>query len=183
MNIRYLTILLTLFPFTSIFGQLESQSDDQSIGAYEIIYEADKDGNRISGSLEDLVTSVQNGNPIRVGWVLKLKPQKEEAFDMQHWTDAGFITTLRGHVFAQINGIFQQGPEIKFPPGVSLGTDIPNSWVAIIGTTGVMNQKFLKTKDMVDALKKFYTDEEINEYFKKQETTKVPTKWAVLKSN
>lgn len=170
-----ITILICITFFTEAYSQTVESSN-----AYQIIYEADKEGNRISGSLEDLVEYVQNGNPIRVGWMLKLKPPKEEAFEMHHWTDAGFITTLRGHVFVQIRGIFEQGPMISTPPGVLLVSDTPNSWVGIIGTTGVLNQKFKRNDEMVKMLKKTMTDEQIDKFFKKQETSKVITKWAVL---
>lgn len=171
------TILLSFSLAICLLSPAFAQSESN---AYKIIYEADKDGNVLAGSLEELLNYVQNGNPIRVGWVLNMKPPNSEVLEMQHWTDAGFVTTLDGHVFAQIRGIFQQGPSISKPPGVFLAMEDPNSWVAIIGTTGVMRQKFKRGGDMVAMLKETMSDEEVEEFFKKQEMMKVRTKWAVL---
>lgn len=167
--------LLYIFAAFCLPYQLFSQDNP-----YKIIYEADKDGNAISGSLSDLLDYVQNGNPVRVGWVLMMQTPNSEVIEMQHWTDAGFITTLDGHVFAQIEGIFQQGPGIMKPPSVFLTSEDSNSWVAILGTTGVMRQKFKRSSEMVEMLKKTMNDQEIEEFFKEQETLHVHTKWAVL---
>lgn len=149
--------------------------------SYSIIYEADREGKAIKGSLEQLMSHVQNGNPIRVGWVLKFKnPKDDSTIEMQHWTDAGFITTLNGHVFAQIKPIYQQGPSISNPPGVFLVSDKANGWVAVIGTTGVMKQKYTRDKEMVKMLKQTgLTDKEVEKELKKMETMKVHTIWAV----
>ncbi len=139
--------------------------------AYTIIYEADREGNRISGSLSDLIELVDNGNPVRVGWELVQK-WPDTTTVMRHWTDGGFVTTLRGHVFAQIRGIFGQGfAHISSPPGIFLSTDIPNSWVAVIGTDGNLVSKFQKQEWM---------NEIPEEELKKMEKMKVKTMWAVM---
>lgn len=159
----------------------------QNNNNYSIIYEANSKGEVINGNLDLLVQYVQNGNPVRVGWVLEFKnpdPNSDEIIEMQHWADAGFITTLKGHVFAQISSIYQQGPAISSPPGVFLVNDQPNGWVAILGTTGVMKQKYTRDPALLDLLKKSgLTDEEINTRLQEQETMNVHTKWAVLNKN
>lgn len=177
-NTKNLIMFMFLFIGTICYAQKNS--------AYKVIYEADQNGKAISGSLEKLTKYVQNGNPIRVGWTLRFKNPAggDEILEMQHWTDAGFITTLKGHVFAQVKGIFQQGPMIADPPGVDLVDARANSWVGIIGTTGVMRQKFAESEIMTKMYKDMgYSDEKIKEEFKKQETMKVNTKWAVLVSD
>ncbi|PQJ79098.1 hypothetical protein [Polaribacter porphyrae] len=128
----------------------------QKNNACKVIYEADKNGKTVSGNLAKLKEYVQNGNPIRVGWSLKFPNplKKNEIIEMEHWTDAGFVTTLQGHVFVQVKSIFQQGSMIANPPGVSLVDDRANSWVGIIGTTGVMRQKFAES----EKLTKMYKD-------------------------
>jgi hypothetical protein len=153
--------------------------------SYSIIYEADREGKEIKGSLEQLMNHVQNGNPIRVGWVLKFKnPKDDSTIEMQHWADAGFITTLNGHIFAQIKSIYQQGPALTNPPAVFLVNDKANGWVAIIGTTGVMKQKYMRDEEMTKMMKESgMTEKEIEERLKKMETMKVHTKWAVQKVN
>lgn len=172
------TFLLLLFiSFSSFY------TNAQTSNTYKIIYEADREGKKIAGDLEELMSHVQNGNPIRVGWVLKFKDPKGGAdIEMQHWTDAGFITTLRGHVFAQINSIYQQGPFVGNPPGVFLVSNKANGWVAIIGTTGLMRQKYMRDESMIDMMKKSgMTEDEVNKQLKDMEKMKVHTKWAIQK--
>ena len=99
---------------------------------------------------------------------------------MQHWADAGFITTIRGHVFAQIKSIYQQGPSMTDPPGVFLVNDKANGWVAIIGTTGIMKQKYKRDMEMINLMKKSgMTDKQVQDELKKMETMNVYTKWAI----
>lgn len=144
----------------------------QQQGLYKVVYEADKEGNRISGSLEDLITYVDSGNPVRVGWELVQKWPNDSTTTMRHWTDGGFVTSTRGQVFAQIRGIFGQGfAHISGPPGIFLFSKTPNSWVAVIGTDGNMRAKFEISEDMKD----FPT-----ETIKSMENSKVKTMWSVM---
>jgi len=163
--------LMFVFGLSTLHGQ----------NNYKIIYEADRDGKAIEGNLQQLLDHVQNGNPIRVGWVLAFEhPETKERIEMQHWTDAGFITTLNGHVFAQIGSIYQQGPGLSDPPAVFLVDGKPHGWVAIIGSTGVMRQKYTRDESMVAAMKENgLTEEEVEQELKKMETMNVRTKWAV----
>ena len=101
---------------------------------------------------------------------------------MQHWADAGFITTLNNHVFVQIKSIYQQGPSLSDPPGVFLVSDKANGWVAILGTTGVMKQKYTRDEKMVAMMKQSgLSEEDIDKELKDMETMQVHTKWAVMK--
>lgn len=147
----------------------------QNNGLFKVVYEADREGKRISGSLEDLVGYVKSGNPIRVGW--------EFGKRLEHWTDAGFLTILKGHVFGQVSSIYGQGtsaPNIEVPFVQFISAE-PDGWVAVIGTTGVMRQKFKTDQKMLDVYKEMgLNDEEVQEQLKKQETSKVVTRWAVM---
>ncbi|OEK01933.1 hypothetical protein BFP97_10575 [Roseivirga sp. 4D4] len=149
---------------------------------YKVVYEADREGNRISGSLEELNDYVRNGNPIRVGWELGKRDSTGRA-RLEHWTDAGFITILKGHVFAQITSIYGQGsshPSIEVP-FVQMMNGEPDGWVAIIGTTGEMRQKFKTDQATLDAYREMgLNDEQIAEQLKAQEKMKVRTMWAVM---
>lgn len=166
MKTRYFLVLLLMLSFSELgYTQVNTS------GAYEIVYEADPEGNAISGDRNQLLEYVQNGNPIRVGWTLKFKnPQTGKDASLQHWADAGFLTVINNHVFAQISSIYQQGPAFSDPPGVFLVNNKPDGWVAIIGTTGVMRQKF----NPVDA-------NIPEDMIKEMETMKVTTHWAVMK--
>ena len=156
-------------------------SFSQTPNTYKVIYSADSDGMVISGSTEELITAVNEGNPLRVGWDVQIRT-KDSIYQMTHWTDAGFITLLEGHVFAQIKSIYGQGP--KFPKegeiaAVMLSNDEPDGWVAIIGTTGVMRQKFKRDEEMIVYLSKTMNEKEIAAFLKENEVQKVATKWAV----
>lgn len=151
--------------------------------SYTIVCEIDKKGKVVKGNLKALSSYVQEGNPIRVGWVLKFKdPRDGNVIEMQHWADAGFITTIKGHVFAQIKSIYQQGPSMSDPPGVFLVSNKANGWVAIIGTTGIMKQKYTRDEEMIKMMKETgMTDKQVENELKKMETMNVYTKWAVQK--
>ncbi len=144
----------------------------QDSGLYKVVYEADKNGKRISGSLEDLIAYVDSGNPVRVGWELVQKWPNDSTTTMRHWTDGGFVTSTRGQVFAQIRGIFGQGfAHIDSPPGIFLFSKTPNSWVAVIGTDGNMRAKFEISEDMKELPE---------EVLKSMENSKVKTMWSVM---
>ena len=162
--------LLIALGILALFSSTRSVAQNEK-SQYEIIYSADRDGNKLSGSLEKLMAIVDNGNPVRVGWELVQK-WPDTTTVMRHWTDGGFVTTTRGHVFAQIRGIFGQGfAHISSPPGIFLSTDIPNSWVAVVGTDGSLVSKFQKQEWM---------NEIPEEELKKMEKMKVKTMWAVM---
>ncbi len=94
---------------------------------YEVVYEADKEGKKVAGSLEKLNEHVKAGTPIRIGWVLKfVHPLTSEPTEMEHWADASFITLLDGHVFTQVQSIYEQGPSFDSPPSIYLTTGKPN---------------------------------------------------------
>lgn len=160
---------------------LLAQAND---GAYKVVYEADKDGNRISGSLEELHRYINQGNSVRVGWELTFR-FPDSTMMLTHWSDAGFISTWGGHVFAQIPSIYGQGPsgpEKGVGPSIFLSNAEPHGWTAIIGTTGVMRQKFKVNEEEVERLKNDfdYTDEQVAEFYKQREERAVKTFWSVL---
>lgn len=160
---KTLAILLFMIISLAAIGQRRS--------LYKVVYEADREGVRQSGNLDSLLAYVNNGNPIRIGWELVQK-WPDTTTVMTHWTDAGFITTLRGHVFTQIRGIFGQGfAHIDGPPAIFLNSNTPNAWVAVIGTDGMMRSKFHIDEWMADIPK---------EELRKMEKTKVKTMWAVM---
>ena len=150
--------------------------------SYEVVYHADQEGKAMSGSLEELITHINNGNPIRVGWELSFLDSKtKEKRTLIHWADAGFVSVWGGHVFAQVRPIFQQGPGLELPPSIFLSNDKPNGWVAILSTTGTMRQKYASDPEMLAYLEKSMTKEEALKVLKEQETMNVITKWASIK--
>lgn len=162
-------LLITVGSLVLISANGRAQND----GLYTVVYQADRNGDTQSGDLSDLLAYVQQGNPIRIGYELVASFQ-DSTWVITHWADAGFITILGGHVFAQISGINSQGTSFdKSQPGVFLTNDGPNSWVAIIGTEGTLRSKFPIAEWM-----KGIPEEEI----KAMEKMKVKTYWAVMKT-
>ncbi|KAA1245276.1 hypothetical protein [Aquimarina sp. RZ0] len=144
---------------------------------YSIIYEADANGKLISGNINDLKTVVQNGNPIRVGWVLKLQNEKGEIKELEHWTDTKFLTIIDDNIYAQIHSIYQQMTDFNNPEGALKFLDNqPDGWVAIISTSGIMRQKYADILKWTEGMSK----EEISEMVKEMETSRVRTKWATI---
>ncbi len=160
-----ITFLIALLPM-----MLLSQNN------YQIIYEADSDGQVISGNIEDLLKAVQNGNPVRVGWTLEIQNSEGELKKLEHWTDTKFLTILDNNVYAQINSIYEQMTDFADPKGaMRFVNNQPDGWVAIISTSGIMRQKY---RDILNGTEGM-TQEEIDKMIKYLETSKVNTKWAV----
>jgi hypothetical protein len=145
---------------------------------YQIIYEADANGKVISGNIGELLQAVQNGNPIRVGWTLKIQNGEGELKELEHWTDTKFLTIFDNMVYAQINSIYEQMTNFKDAKGaMRFVNNQPDGWVALISTSGIMRQKYRDVLAGTEGM----SQEEIDKMIKYLETTKVNTKWAVSK--
>ena len=176
---KKITVLILALMILSLYTYGQNNSRNQ--GLYKVVYEADREGKTISGNLENLLSYVRAGNPIRVGW--ELGQSGPNRILLEHWTDAGFLTIHKGHLFAQINSIYAQGPSAPSVerPSVMMPNAEPNGWVSIIGTTGSMRAKFKIDQKMVNAFKEMgMSDSEIEKQMKDREKSKVKTKWAVM---
>ncbi|WP_346881338.1 hypothetical protein [uncultured Algibacter sp.] len=168
MKANRLILLLVLLPLLSL-GQ----------NNFSVVYEADENGKTISGNLDTLRESIQHGNPVRVGWLIKLQNFDKKVYTIEHWADAGFLTIVNKHVYAQLKPIYEQGINFETQESaVFLIDGKPNGWVSVISTSGVMKQKF---RDILQGTEGM-TKEEIDDMVKSLETTRVATKWAVQKS-
>jgi len=106
---------------------------------YQIVVSTDFEGKVLSGSIDSLIQEIRKGKPVRVGWQLDFNKDHEPDFD--HWVDAGFITILGGHVFAQIETIYAQGPNIKTPQVEIF--PVSDQWTAVLGTNGKLLNRFI----------------------------------------
>ena len=179
-NLKIIFLLISLSQLGLVYAQKQSLKSK-----YQIVYEADKNGKAISGDLNKLIDYAQSGAPVRVGWVLEFKlPNEDKSNQFEHWADAGFITILNGHLFAQINPIAQQGPKFSIPPSINFIDGKPNGWLAIIGTTGVLEQRFsendLRERMVAFMRKSGATEKQIEERLKSMNRDQVKTKWAVF---
>jgi len=78
------------------------------------------------------------------------------------------LTIFKGHLFAQIESIFEQAPAPMTPPQVMLVDSKPDGWVGVIGTTGILRSNY-----------KGPSEKPIMEIMELTES-RVRTKWAVL---
>jgi len=115
-----------------------------SLGAqeYEMVLQTDFDGSVTLGSKEELISSIQKGNRVRVGWQLDFND--DQVPDLEHWVDATFITILGGEVFTQIEAIYAQGPNLEIPQ-IQIFPD-NTKWTAVIGTNGLLLNRFIQNE-------------------------------------
>lgn len=102
----------------------------------KIVLKTDFQGTIIQGSIEDLISKIQEGHTLRLGWSLDFN--NDNTPDIEHWVEAEFITIMNGHVYNQVKTIHQQ---IPLPANVDLSSN-GNTWQAIISTKGVMQHQY-----------------------------------------
>ena len=158
---------------------------------YDMVLQTDFDGSVTQGSKEELISSIQKGNPVRVGWQLDF--DDDQVPDLEHWVDATFITILGGEVFTQIEAIYAQGPNLEIPQ-IQI---FPNNtkWTAVLGTNGLLLNRFIQNEADIPALVfddslNLSTDEKNQmreqeqlrlKTMKQVNTWHVSTSWAVLR--
>jgi len=105
----------------------------------QILLKTDFDGKVTDGSLKTLIENIKKGESIRIGWCLDFNEDKVP--DLEHWTDAEFLSILNGHVFNQIPPIYAQVPMAEIPQ-VEISNS-PLQWTAIIGTNGKLKSRYI----------------------------------------
>ncbi len=162
-----LVLILLLFSISFVSAQ-------QS----KIVLKTNFQGDITQGSIEDLISKIQEGHTLRLGWSLDF--DNDNIPDLEHWVEAEFITIMNGHVYNQIKTIHQQMP---LPANVELSSN-GNTWQAIISTKGVMQHQYsfetppqiggVNGKEISEAQQK-----EILENLLKIQEDKVATVWAL----
>lgn len=137
-----------------------------------IVLKTNVNGEISFGSIESLITHIQNGKSIRVGWQHDLN--KDSIPDLEHWIDADFISILNGHVFNQIKPIYRQLPKMQIPQVQIIESTM--KWTGIIGTNGNLISRYIIPEiELIE-------DENIYNSMKKQTAIKVRTVstiWAI----
>ncbi len=124
---RNILVIIVLIPFF----QLETFS--------QVLVKTNIEGEVIEGSIESLISAIQEGSKIRVGWSMDLN--KDGDPDLEHWIDANFISILGGHVFNQIDPIFRQIPKLNIPQVQIKESDM--QWTGIIGTNSKLIHRYI----------------------------------------
>ena len=162
MKIRLILILLILGIWSNpILSQKEN-----------IVLKTDLNGEVIFGSVENLITHIQNGESIRIGWQHDLN--KDSIPDLEHWIDANFISILNGQVFNQIEPIYRQLPKMQIPQVQIIESTM--KWTGVIGTNGKLISRYIIPE--IESIE----DENIYNSMKKQTAIKertVSTIWAI----
>ncbi len=141
----------------------------------------DSEGEVISGSIEKLISKIQDGHKVRVGWTMD--SNRDGEIDLEHWIDAEFISIIGGHVFTQIQAIYRQVPK-QDPAQIDI---IPSDlkWTGVVGTNGLLRNRYIFSAEI-----EYETDENgqpimteaVEKALQKREvrTWKVATTWVVL---
>lgn len=105
--------ILTAFVFLTLtLVVLPTRGYSQDPGKWELVYENDASGNRVSGDISALISAVRNGMEVRVGW--ESERRGEKPLWVEHIAEASFLTIMSGEiVFAQIHGILGQTPDFS----------------------------------------------------------------------
>lgn len=125
----------------SILWTISSYSQNENL-----LLSTDLEGNITEGSIGKLIQEIQKGSPLRVGW--KMDFDKDSIPDIEHWIDAEFISILGGHVFNQIQPIYQQLPVSEIPQIEILESAM--LWTGVIGTNGLLKHRFIYDADKSD---------------------------------
>jgi hypothetical protein len=127
--------LIAAFVFVCL--ALPVRAQENACGAGHLVT-IEPDGSASRGSKERLRRAVENGVPVRVGWILD--SNADGVPELTHWTDAGFLTGFEGEVFAQIDDIQRQMPargqaRVLMPPG-------RQRWTGLVSTNGRLEGHF-----------------------------------------
>lgn len=159
---RYYTFVLFVLLSSSIFAQNQ-----------KIVFETNLSGEVVSGSLDTLIQLINQGHTVRIGWGMDF--DKDGIPNVEHWTDAEFITIMGGHVFNQVQDIYYQQPLEKIPQINIQPSDM--QWMAIIGTNSKMIHRFI-----VPGIRDTQDEKLIEQIIRMNavQESVVSTKWAVV---
>ncbi len=96
-------------------------------------------GEVITGFIERLITTIQEGKAIRIGWQFDF--DDDGAPNLEHWIDANFLSILNGHVFNQIEPIYGQLPMEEIPQIQIKASKL--KWTAVIGSNGKLMSRYI----------------------------------------
>ena len=124
-------ILSMILSFTSL---------NTAIGqSNKVVLKTNFEGEVIEGSIDRLINKIQEGYELRIGWQLDFDQDGQS--DLEHWIDANFISILNGHVFNQIEPIYQQIPKKEIPQVQIVNSSM--KWTGVIGTNGKLISRYI----------------------------------------
>lgn len=136
MNNKLFLGFLMVLAFISCTQEENKNDKGTSVDEWKLVYKNDKDGNRVSGDRDVLLSYVRKGNPIRIGWASRRQSDTTKA--VEHMVDAQFLTIANGsHVFAQITPFLAQRPDLTSDTLSMTLLPIESNW--ILGTNGIIS--------------------------------------------
>lgn len=146
MKIKFLPTLLILF---IICISCNRNKHTRPRNSWSLVYKTDKNGNKIIGDKNELISFIRKGHPIRVGW--RSKRRNDTTKTVEHLVDAEFLTIANGdEVFAQITPFLAQRPDLTSDT-LSM-TLLPTQLHWILGTNGLISSVSQNyNKDTVNA--------------------------------
>ncbi len=151
---KFFALVICLFAFTNVSAQKD----------WKLVYENDEAGKAVYGEIENLISHIRDGRPIRMYY--RMGGSKPTDRFVEHTADAKFFTIMNSNgktlVMAQIDPIVGQTP--SFEKGtLTLKENL--EWSLIASTTGENDQM---TRNVI-------TGEVVN-----HSTRKWGTKWFVF---
>lgn len=131
-KIGLITLGMIIFSCSFILGQKK----------WDLLYENSAQGKTVMGNLEDLITAVRNGEPIRIYW--SFQHPKDSIIKVEHTADAKFCTIMSDRiVLAQIDPIIGQIPDFEAQQ-ITLKENL--AWSAIFSSNGKSD---MMTRNMI----------------------------------
>ncbi len=136
MNNKLLLAILIALTFICCTQDRNKHEKKIIINEWKLVYKNDKDGNKILGDIDKLISNVRKGNPIKIGWASRRRNDTTKT--VEHIVDAEFLTIANGsHVFAQIKPFLAQRPDLTSDTLNMTLLPVESNWV--IGTNGMIS--------------------------------------------
>ena len=119
-----------------IFISCAKEEKKTIVEEWKLEYKNDKNGNKVFGNKDELISYVRKGHPIRIGWASRRRNDSTKT--VEHIVDAEFITIANGdEVFAQIKPFLAQRPDLTSD---TLSITLMASKIHwILGTNGIIS--------------------------------------------
>lgn len=128
--------ILIALAFISCTQEENKKEKISTVAEWTLQYKNDKDGNKVFGNKDELISYIRKGHPVRIGWASRRRNDTTKT--VEHLVDAEFITIANGdEVFAQIKPFLAQRPDLTSDTLSMTLLPVQSNWV--LGTNGMIN--------------------------------------------
>lgn len=114
-----------------------------------LILATDFDRKVSHGSRDALISAVNSGHPIRIGWEMDF--DGDNTGDLTHWADAAYVSIFNGDVFTQVDAVHAQSPDQQ-EGAVKLRTPYAE-WRGSLGSNGVLEGSYSDGRSFPDDIR------------------------------